>query len=688
MWQFHTTEVQEFWWTDEDSRPGGSHPRKLKIRRRKPGKTRKNPGGEIRGNLEENLRNIVFRRGTELINICSAEKPFSWPAALAEETTTFDGKMKNDEFLANLPNCQKFLNGETNLFQNIENSEREAQVKENVLLRAKLFRKSSSGSDRLYGKFLTAVAEPNMNDKELNEPIAGPSNNEENICSDFIAQMKKMGHSMESIVNTLLNKKPVNNENKGYTLVTNKGKRAKIDTANPVQLQNRFEAMGDMDTTEPQEGTPGQPALLRANLETQGETSEQPALLRANMETQKGTSGQPALIRANGNVAQKQGQINLRRSRPVPPAAVPTQATPNPKIKKIRIPPIYAYDLDSRVLEQITKQHTSPVKYEIRMGVRNSQTIFCKDEGSYKFISQIIDNSNAGGHTHCLPNEKRETRVLKGMPYEFGHEAVAAEIENKSGKKVSVKPMQTSKARKGGYQLNLYIVSGDKESMKEVVKLVGLFNHRVNWENLKKNTITMCSNCLRYGHSAAFCFNTPRCIKCEEMHNSWDCKKPKKDEPGATPAFCVNCQDFGHPASFGKCPVRLKLLEEIAEKKAIKKQKKDERIFNQSFFPMIPGQQLPHLPSQPIQPMGPNGPMPLFSQVTRDPPQKQRKNQSRNTENPMDYLEKECRDLFKFDMIRMLNMVNDFLPIYERQSSKAEKQKMMLNLFTSVCRAD
>ena len=99
--------------------------------------------------------------------------------------------MKN--FLANLPNCQKFLNGEINLFENIENSEKEAQIRESALLRAKLFRQSSSGSDRLFGKFLTSVVEPNMSENELNEPTAGPSGNEENICADFIAQMKKNG---------------------------------------------------------------------------------------------------------------------------------------------------------------------------------------------------------------------------------------------------------------------------------------------------------------------------------------------------------------------------------------------------------------------------------------------------------------------------------------------------------------
>ena len=197
-----------------------------------------------------------------------------------------------------------------------------------------------------------------------------------------------------------------------------------------------------------------------------------------------------------------------------------------------------------------------------------------------------MKNSNAGGF-NGLPSEKKSTVVLKGIPYEFGEEAVAAEILEKSGKSVSAKLMQTSKAKKGGYQLNLYIISGTKENMQEVTKLVGLFRHRVSWENLKKSTISQCGNCFRFGHSAAYCYNEPRCIKCEGKHNSWQCTKPKKDEPGATPAFCVNCQDHGHPASFGKCPVRLQLLANIEERKAMKKQRTDERRFQQSFFPNL-----------------------------------------------------------------------------------------------------
>lgn len=597
--------------------------------------------------MEENLRNIVFRRGTELINICSAEKPFSWPATLAEETTTFNGKMKNDEFLANLPNCQKFLNGETNLFQNLEISEREAQVKESALLRAKLFRQSSSSSDRLFGKFLTSVAVPNMSVNELNEPTAGPSVSEDDVCSEFVDQMKKMGHSMESIVNKLLNKKP---EGDGFTLVTGNNKRAKLDTAsNPVQLQNRFEGMGEMDTSEPQEGTPEQPALLRAIPE-----------------------------QTTGQVPKK---YNLARTKPAqtPKAVEPTQT----KQKKARIPPIRAYNLNSLVLDQLVKAQKVPVNYKIRMGARNSQTIFCGDEPSHKVVTDIINNSNAGGHSYPLQSERTSTRVLKGVPYEFGEEAVAKEIKEKSGKSVSVKLLKTSKAKREGYQLNMYLVNGPNEDIDEVTKLTGLFYHKITWDRLKKSDISQCGNCFRFGHSAPCCYNEPRCIKCPDRHNAWECTKPKKDEPNAPKAFCVNCQDFGHPATYRKCPIRLIKLEEIENKRSSKQQQIDERHFNLALFPQLAPQH-----KEPTR--RPQAPRPSHADVVRghQPTRENQQTRRNNAENPMDYLEKECGELFKFDLLGILERMNEFLPKYEGMTSKAGKQKMLLNFFMSVCRTN
>ncbi|GBO00519.1 hypothetical protein AVEN_3738-1 [Araneus ventricosus] len=60
----------------------------------------------------------------------------------------------------------------------------------------------------------------------------------------------------------------------------------------------------------------------------------------------------------------------------------------------------------------------------------------------------------------------------------------------------------------------------------------------------------MCFKCSDFYHSARNSHRKPRCIKCNEEHETRNCPiKTKIEKP-----TCINCKQIGHLASWQGCP--------------------------------------------------------------------------------------------------------------------------------------
>jgi hypothetical protein len=67
--------------------------------------------------------------------------------------------------------------------------------------------------------------------------------------------------------------------------------------------------------------------------------------------------------------------------------------------------------------------------------------------------------------------------------------------------------------------------------------------------NKTKNRLPQCHTCQNYGHTKNYCSHPPRCVKCEENHDSKNCIKDINSPPK-----CALWQG-AHTANFKGCPV-------------------------------------------------------------------------------------------------------------------------------------
>lgn len=119
-------------------------------------------------------------------------------------------------------------------------------------------------------------------------------------------------------------------------------------------------------------------------------------------------------------------------------------------------------------------------------------------------------------------------------------------------------------------------LSGDSD-VQAFRKLEYLLNNRVKIEGHKKNRLTQCRNCQRFGHVSSNCKMAYRCVKCGQSHGPGKCDIPGRDAQAedrlirdpttggviiaaARTVHCINCKVDGHVASSHTCPTRIELL--------------------------------------------------------------------------------------------------------------------------------
>jgi hypothetical protein len=120
----------------------------------------------------------------------------------------------------------------------------------------------------------------------------------------------------------------------------------------------------------------------------------------------------------------------------------------------------------------------------------------------------------------------------------------------------------------------VYIVQAEPESnINTIFNIKYLGNQAIKWEKLKKDGISQCTKCQRFGHSSANCNMLPRCVKCGKEHLAKECNiqinSPREE------LFCILCKEKGHPASYRQCP---KYQEAIENAKARKENKVRRQI--------------------------------------------------------------------------------------------------------------
>lgn len=253
------------------------------------------------------------------------------------------------------------------------------------------------------------------------------------------------------------------------------------------------------------------------------------------------------------------------------------EATPAPK--KAKSVPIILVDANVKAL--VPKLLGAGIKPDFR--VQGKRAVLNVPEQQKTVAKGVLDEDKVMYHSYMTSEERAERRMLKNIPVEYSQEEVAEEIRDQlkgtllEGGDFQVDRLETYKSKELGRKLPLLIVKAEsKELMRAIMALPRICYAVPKWEQMHKQPVTQCHNCLEFGHSMAGGCTRPRaCKACEGKGASHKCSVVKRsavDDKGKAQNvfadfFCFQCKQKGHPATWSQCPARLALIKKIEAKR-------------------------------------------------------------------------------------------------------------------------
>lgn len=141
-----------------------------------------------------------------------------------------------------------------------------------------------------------------------------------------------------------------------------------------------------------------------------------------------------------------------------------------------------------------------------------------------------------------------------------------------------------ARSREEGRKLPILVIRAEnKETMQAIMALRSICYTIPRWDDMRKQPLTQCHNCLQMGHSqTGGCLNKRRCKACQAEGADHVCQIklcPELDKDGREQNvyreyFCFLCEQKGHPATWSKCPAKLKILRENEVRRTEKNERK------------------------------------------------------------------------------------------------------------------
>jgi PAX-interacting protein 1 len=151
-------------------------------------------------------------------------------------------------------------------------------------------------------------------------------------------------------------------------------------------------------------------------------------------------------------------------------------------------------------------------------------------------------------HTYQPKAERSFRTILRGLHSSTDTKEMS-ETESLGHTVVNIFNIKQSRAN---IPLPLFFVDLNQSPNNKPIYLIDtLLSTKVTFEPPRlKQTIPQCTKCQRYGHKQAYCFHSPRCVKCAGNHHTAQClRKAKSDD-----VTCVVCNGK-HPANYNGCPI-------------------------------------------------------------------------------------------------------------------------------------
>ena len=126
----------------------------------------------------------------------------------------------------------------------------------------------------------------------------------------------------------------------------------------------------------------------------------------------------------------------------------------------------------------------------------------CENVDHHRQVMEILKAKNNVGQSYTPKQDRKTLLVMKDIHFSVDIEDIAADIEEQTGLKPTLKRMETVKSKEGGYTLNCVVATIEEEKAKELTKVRHVANCLIRWDKLLKSAVTQCHRCQLFEHLA------------------------------------------------------------------------------------------------------------------------------------------------------------------------------------------
>lgn len=259
-----------------------------------------------------------------------------------------------------------------------------------------------------------------------------------------------------------------------------------------------------------------------------------------------------------------------------PPLTKTNNAQNTPFKKNKRVPPIFvnSENYDQHTLLNMIKPTGVDVNTLKFFPSANKQTrIQFADLISYDIVHSMLRNNEVSLHTHAVKERIKPVFVIKNLCKNFPLEEIKNDLKEQNFEVIEISRFESKYHTENNIDSKMVkVVLPEGTDTKAFIKIQFILHMRVYIQALRPAKILQCKRCQRTAHSANYCTNPYRCVKCVENHAPGECKL---NAPGNTlKPKCCNCGGE-HIASNYSCPY----LKKAIEKKDVKKSQDNTKIF-------------------------------------------------------------------------------------------------------------
>lgn len=242
------------------------------------------------------------------------------------------------------------------------------------------------------------------------------------------------------------------------------------------------------------------------------------------------------------------------------------------------IPIFTTYNSNVRAMTDGLRKALGHNEFNIKLLSKTVTNVEVCTLADYEKIRAKFLEEKVAFYTYTPKGQSPYTVVIKGLSDTFDEREVREYIE-----RMQIR-IEILRIRKLGNNKWLLSMSRDSDT-KGFHQIRYILHCRIFTEKYKRQGLTQCFNCQRFGHVSSNCNMPYRCVKCGGPHGPGKCEVPKKGENNkgrlvtdpktgqaslkiGLPVKCVNCNIEGHVASSKECPRRRALLQKVEEKKA------------------------------------------------------------------------------------------------------------------------